>query len=335
MLERLCQWPKLYYPVGATDATDATDGSFSSAWYPSLRDMLLTNGETVKEPLRNFSGNFNLKTTKKFWTRLTNSLDVADSQCVDSTFRGPDLSELRERRNKIETCQDKEQFIVSLHNSLVKHCHCRCEKAGDFMAANIRLNCNDKHIRRTNRMSKFNLLFQDLHDFQTSQSGCYWRGVQISVYAANTTKVAFEENSKDTESDDSDDISEGSDADDLYESTTEGSELQDELRLCQFITEARQNQLQVQLIDSKGELKLKKESVPSRRFLTNFPSTSLANLLHRSKLTDRNKAILSYLLADSVWQYYDCSWEDWSNETIHFMSEREGIDDSSEVVFVN
>jgi hypothetical protein len=149
--------------------------------------MLLTSGECDGEPLKRFFSDFKLKKTTKFWTRLSTCLDVTGYQDVESTLRGPDLFELWERRNTIENCQDKERFIVSLHNSLVKHCHCRCKQACDFMVANIRLNCNDYPLRRTNKVSKFNLLFQDLHDIQDSQSGCYWRDIQISVCATTTT----------------------------------------------------------------------------------------------------------------------------------------------------
>ncbi|UKZ93088.1 uncharacterized protein TrAFT101_008020 [Trichoderma asperellum] len=329
MLEHLCQWPNSYYQVGATDS-----GDFSPSWYPSL-NMLLTSKEYVREPLRKFFSDFKRKATKQFWTRLSASLDAAGIQDSESTLRGPGRSELRERRNTIETCQDKKDFIDSLHKSLAKYCQCRCEPACDFMAANIRLNCNDKSPHRTDNISKFNLLFQDLHSIQNSQSSCYWRDIEISVCVATATTVTIQENSDDKKPIEYDDPSEESDADGSYYSTIESLELLDELKLCQIITEARESQLQVQLIHSKGELRLKKKCFPLRRFLTNVPSTPLAELLHYSKLTDRNKAILSYLLVESVWQYYDCGWENWSTETVQFMSQRARLNDSSEVVYVN
>lgn len=133
----------------------------------------------------------------------------------------------------------------------------------------------------------------------------------------------------------SNDVSEHSDIHDPSGSTIENSELRNERLLCKIITEARDKQRQVQLIHSKGELRLDGETIPSSRFLTNVPSTSLANLLHCSELSDKNKMILSYLLVESVWQYFNCGWEDWSDETIHFMSQRSSLKDRPEVIYVN
>ncbi|KAH8598650.1 hypothetical protein B0O99DRAFT_684037 [Bisporella sp. PMI_857] len=91
------------------------------------------------------------------------------------------------------------------------------------------------------------------------------------------------------------DVSDESDDDEHSDSVTESSGLQEEPELCQFITKARNS----------------------------------------AKLTDRHKAILSFLLVCYVWQYYDTSLEDWSNKAVQFMSERIGLDSSSEVVYVN
>lgn len=132
-----------------------------------------------------------------------------------------------------------------------------------------------------------------------------------------------------------DDVSKQSDIHDPSGSTTETLELRNERLLCKIITEARDNQLQVQLIHSKGELRLDGETIPSLRFLTNVPSTSLANLLHCYELPDENKMILSYFLVESVWQYFNCGWEDWSSETIQFMSQRSSLNDRPEVIYVD
>ena len=129
--------------------------------------------------------------------------------------------------------------------------------------------------------------------------------------------------------------SEESDDDGNDSWTDESSELEEELGICRFITEAHFNQFQVRLVALGDGLKRKGERIPPRRFLTNTPSTSLESLLERAKLTEKHQAILSYLLVHSVWQYYDSKWEDWSSKTVQFMSERIGLDDSLEVIFVN
>lgn len=118
-------------------------------------------------------------------------------------------------------------------------------------------------------------------------------------------------------------------------SVIEDLELPGDLRACQIVKKARKPELQVQLTYSNGKLRLEREILPSRHFLTNIPSTSLADLLHCTRLTDRGKAVLSYSLVESVWQYYDYSWAQWNNETVRFVSERTEDNDDSEVVFVN
>jgi hypothetical protein len=148
--------------------------------------MLLINGECIRESLKIFFDHFKHKQATTFWMQLLTSLDTAGHYDVEFTLRGPDHSQLVDRGIAIENYQDKGPFILSLYNSLVKHCQCRCKQACDFMTANVRLNCHDGSQRRNAKFSKFNLLFQDHHDTQGSQPGCYWRDIQISVCATTT-----------------------------------------------------------------------------------------------------------------------------------------------------
>ncbi|KAL7924540.1 hypothetical protein ACQKWADRAFT_311310 [Trichoderma austrokoningii] len=183
------------------------------------------------------------------------------------------------------------------------------------MAANIQLYRNDKPSPPTDNVSKFNLLFQDRHGIQDFPSLCYWRDVEIST--AEEPLV-------------SDDTSE--------DTVIHNLELLNKRKLCELIIEARDSQSQVRLIRSEGALRLQRDTIPSIRFLTNAPSTSLADLLQCSELPDKNKMILSYLLVESVWQFYNhgCDgWEDWSNETVQFMSQGGSLDDSPEMIYVN
>ncbi|KAL7969998.1 hypothetical protein HDV63DRAFT_404576 [Trichoderma sp. SZMC 28014] len=275
--------------------------------------MLMTDGECVREPLKAFFDNFDQETNRLFWKRLLDALNAAVKRDASPILKGPNLLELRDSGSSIAACQDKEHFIVSLYNSLAEYCYCRCILGCDFMAANIHLYRNDESSVRIDKASKFNLLFQDCHDLQKSQSFCFWRDVEIS--AVENPRAP-------------DDISEDRDIEDL--------ELLTEHKLCELITAAQDCQSQVQLIHSKGELRLKKsQGMPSIRFLTNVPSTSLADLLHDFKLTDKNKMILSYLLVESVWQYYNSGWEDWSHETIQFMSQPGDLREGSKMIYVN
>jgi hypothetical protein len=149
--------------------------------------MLIMDGECVREPLKRFLNDLKEATNWQFWIRLLASLDAPSNVDVKSPLRGPNLLELSEKRNRLHDCQDKEDFIVSLYNSLAEYCYCRCILACDFMAANIHLNPNDESSPRIENAFKFKLLFQDRHDVQDSQSPCYWRDVEISVRATATT----------------------------------------------------------------------------------------------------------------------------------------------------
>jgi hypothetical protein len=150
--------------------------------------MLILDGERVREPLKFFLDGLKEATNSQFWIRLLASLDAPSNLDIKSPLRGPNLLELSEKKTTFHDCQDKQDSIVRLHNSLVEYCYCRCILACDFMAANVHLNPNDESSPQIENTSKFNLLFQDRHDIQDSQSPCYWRDVEISFCAAATTQ---------------------------------------------------------------------------------------------------------------------------------------------------
>ncbi|RTE69939.1 hypothetical protein BHE90_015668 [Fusarium euwallaceae] len=62
---------------------------------------------------------------------------------------------------------------------------------------------------------------------------------------------------------------------------------------------------------------------PPKQVVENTPSISLATVLRNYHLTAKMKAWLAYILAQSVWQFYDSDWMKtrWTSETIQFMSE--------------
>lgn len=63
-----------------------------------------------------------------------------------------------------------------------------------------------------------------------------------------------------------------------------------------------------------------------RLYLLKASSVSLTTVLEKRKLEgdDQLKLLLSYLLAKSIWQFYDSEWmkRDWTKDSIHFMRER-------------
>lgn len=66
----------------------------------------------------------------------------------------------------------------------------------------------------------------------------------------------------------------------------------------------------------------KAEPVEAR--VTPEPSVSLNVALERQPQSSKDRMILAYILAKSVWQYYQCEWimSRWGAESIHFIKER-------------
>lgn len=59
---------------------------------------------------------------------------------------------------------------------------------------------------------------------------------------------------------------------------------------------------------------------------------SLEDILNTYTLTARMKVVMAYILAHSVWLYYECDWvkTTWTRETIQFMEELETRDDNQD-----
>jgi hypothetical protein len=60
-----------------------------------------------------------------------------------------------------------------------------------------------------------------------------------------------------------------------------------------------------------------------KQIIEHLPGISLANILKLYHFTAKMKLALAYILAQSVWQYYDSDWMKtrWTSETIQFMEE--------------
>ena len=63
------------------------------------------------------------------------------------------------------------------------------------------------------------------------------------------------------------------------------------------------------------------DSEPLKQVVEHTASISLANVLQKYHLTPKIKATLAYILAQSVWQFYDSDWMKtrWTSETIQFV----------------
>lgn len=62
---------------------------------------------------------------------------------------------------------------------------------------------------------------------------------------------------------------------------------------------------------------------PARQFVEHAPGISLTEVLAHYDMTDRMKITLAYIIAFSIWQYYDSDWMKtrWNSDTIRFMRE--------------
>jgi hypothetical protein len=66
---------------------------------------------------------------------------------------------------------------------------------------------------------------------------------------------------------------------------------------------------------------------PIEQKVQDAPSISLAEVLKSHRLTSKMKVALAYILARSMWQFYNSDWMNagWTGENIHFMREPEPI----------
>src|ERR1700753_1902806 len=71
---------------------------------------------------------------------------------------------------------------------------------------------------------------------------------------------------------------------------------------------------------------------PINQIFERAPGITLANILRSYRLTDKMKLSLAYIIAQSVWQYYDSDWMKtaWTSETVQFMKEYCNINDNEQ-----
>ena len=245
------------------------------------------------------------------------------------TTRGLGLSELTTLEETKADTPDNQAFVRSLYQALSAYCLCKCPQGWGYTTANLRLNWSCKEKYDEGEAVSFSLLFLDHHVSGTSDSPCRWQDTQISVFqrrlgslqsqATNSAHVprriiSFED----------------------HQELTTSKEDEDEdciLQFCQYIT--RGGQAQLKFVASDSGLKFHSLMPSPREFLTNSPSISLASLIRSRHLTRKMKALLSFFLARSVWQFYNSDWmkDGWTKETVRFMFEH--LPPYSSVIFIN
>ncbi|KAF5009794.1 hypothetical protein FDECE_4001 [Fusarium decemcellulare] len=91
---------------------------------------------------------------------------------------------------------------------------------------------------------------------------------------------------------------------------------------CERISASEQYQLS--LVASGQKLHFVELCEGAKSWVPSSPSVPLSIILRNHKLSQKMKYLLSYLLAKSVWQFYNTNWmgKEWTKDSIHFMYER-------------
>ena len=94
----------------------------------------------------------------------------------------------------------------------------------------------------------------------------------------------------------------------------------DQGHFCKLISEANSR---ICLTIQDGRLKKSTSFEIHKQIVEHLPSISLADILRLYHLTAKMRVALAYILALSVWQYYDSDWMKtrWTSETIQFMKD--------------
>lgn len=90
---------------------------------------------------------------------------------------------------------------------------------------------------------------------------------------------------------------------------------------CDKISTKEQYQLSLSISDR--QLYFNEWCEGARTWVPDLPSVSLCTILKNHKISKKMKLLLSYMLARSIWQFYNTDWtqREWTAESVHFMYE--------------
>ncbi|KAK7971497.1 hypothetical protein PG989_016513 [Apiospora arundinis] len=188
----------------------------------------------------------------------------------------------------------------SLYNVLRYHSACVCvagrqpSQKHSRHAARLRLKAD---IVSLNEGFGFDLL---VHSLPVTNG--HWQDVQLCVKLKNQKSVRYD-----------------GDTTELYDG--EPSRLLESGSLCNLVNTRLESRLNLQIQNS--QLYQLYQGIPIQQRIKPGPSLPLKCVLDTYRLSNKMKLVLCYIIARSVWQYYDSPWADtwWSNESIHFLFE--------------
>ena len=105
--------------------------------------------------------------------------------------------------------------------------------------------------------------------------------------------------------------------------------------LCLHMGSASSSQICLRVHDNR--ISLLEECHPLEALVLSSPSLSLSGALQIGHLSNKMKVILAYIVARSVWEFYDSDWmsRPWTAEDIHFLRERPDDGAEEPVVSIN
>lgn len=195
-----------------------------------------------------------------------------------------------------------------VYQTLRKHvrCTCDCDSERAVMmrehSANLLL-AVPSDDQQGNAM--FNMLFSSDPSQDRLMNG-RWQDVQISI--SQTSSKGEKKRQKRAR------------FDGTLEHTERCSEEVKDGKFCKLIRQC-DNHARLCLTVHDGKLHRLLDSEPLQHIVDHAPGISLANVIQCYYLTPKVKAILGYILARSVWQFYDSDWlkTPWTSRTIQFM----------------
>ncbi|KAM3079612.1 hypothetical protein ACMFMG_006026 [Clarireedia jacksonii] len=308
-LESLCQHPRTQIDECSTTP------SLPKPPYPALT-LLLTNAETVTLAIREFSSN---KTKKAIRRRREALRDLGDylprTSSNDKVL--PCDADLQAASKEPPECGKE---IVSLHKTLSTYCVCDNDGASRGVLARIRLHSSDQDDDKVT----FGVLFM-AHPHEDGidlKSQPLWQDTNISVLRT-TVRFASGESAECAK-----------------------FRLGPDNPFCNYISaqDREDGRLCLLHFSVTGEnLFFEEDKARARKWVHDRPSISLGRLLEEVsagglELMEKRKAVLSWLLAKAVWQYYSSPWmlQPWNKESVHFLFERRADQGSEPAsIFVN
>lgn len=166
------------------------------------------------------------------------------------------------------------------------------------------------HQADTNSLVQFDMLFSST-PFWNEPQRSRWQDVELLVPSSN-----YNSNKKHARFADNDDCDEDENA--IIISTKRMGRV-DEGQFCRLIGVGANWRLCLSIQDGD----LQHCFGPLKQTVDHVPGISLAKILSSYHLTARMRLVLAFIIAYSVWQYYDPEWmkTKWTSETIQFMRE--------------